>query len=314
MPTSGNSWADIEFLMTPVSQTFKTVEPHRSTLKGASRTAELVAVVRAAHFRHRGGRLFADPVAERLLSRSWRLVAKYRPLFWVMERIVLAKVRHVQTQILLRAKIASEQVMRASLSGASQYMILGAGYDSFALTHALHTDGLQVFEVDHPQTQASKRQRLADSGLAVPDSLQFVAVDFENQDLTEVVLGSAWDTGKKSIVSWLGTTYYLSQQAIEKNLRQLHGLLPYGSLLILDHGLNNASLDIRTVREYENLREFVAKRGEPMISQFSPQVFRRMTSNCGFAVRRVWTPQQLHSMCKGLPFSGFSQFVLLERV
>ena len=300
--------------MVSATQPFTGPALNRRTLNSASRTAELVAVVRAGHFRHQGGRLYADPVAEKLLSPVWKLVAGNRFLFWFMQHIAMAKVSHVQTQILLRARVVSEQVMRAVQSGTRQYMILGAGYDSFALTHAPEGQGLQVFEVDHPQTQASKRQRLAASGLLVPESLRFVAVDFETQNLSEMLLAQGWNPEKKSIVSWMGTTYYLSQQAIEENLRQLHELLPCGSLLVLDHGLNNGSLDVWTIQEYEDLRNFVSKRGEPMISQFSPQVFRRMASNCGFVVRRTWTPQQQHSMCKGLPFSGFSQFVLLERV
>ena len=115
-------------------------------------------------------------------------------------------------------------------AGVDQLVVLGAGLDTFAYRNPY--DGLRVVEVDHPATQAWKLERLADAGIAVPETVVHAPVDFERQDLREV-LGEALDLDRPVLFWWLGVTPYLTGPAVEATLGLL-GSLP-SSAVVLDH-------------------------------------------------------------------------------
>ncbi|MDI9332138.1 MAG: class I SAM-dependent methyltransferase [Alphaproteobacteria bacterium] len=281
----------------------------------ASQTAQLVAAVRAGHTRHQGGLIFADPCAEHLLGFPWRQIARHRWLFEFFSNRLMARVRHVHTQILLRARLAEEVVLQAATEGASQYLVLGAGLDAFALRHPPGQPPMQIFEADYPATQNRKRTRLKKARWEVPTHLHWVPIDFEVQGLFEVLRDSGWDRTQRSVVSWMGTTYYLSHEAIARTLAQLRQSMPPGSRCVLDHGLDDANLDPTTIMQYAALRDFVASRGEPMSTRFAPTEFESLAALCGFRCRQAWEPSDQRALCPpqlALPFSGFSRVVLLE--
>ena len=280
-----------------------------------SKTAQLVAAVRAGHLKHQGGALYQDPWAARFLSWPWTVIVRHRPLYrWVSGRL-MRPVLPVHTQILLRARHTQELVREAAAAGVLQYIVLGAGYDSFALIHAQSHPQLRIFEVDHPSTQADKARRLRRMVIEWPAQLQLVPFDFEETGLREALLRQGFDLHQPSMVSWLGTTYYLSDKAICQTLRSLRPLLAPGSQCLVDHGLSDAMLDAQTRAEYARLRRFVALRGEPMQSRYAPDVWAALVQSCGYRVARQWSPvemQALYMRQSRLPYSRFSQFALLE--
>lgn len=280
-----------------------------------SKTAQLVAAVRAGHLKHQGGILFEDPWAAQFLSWPWSVIVRHRPLYrWVSGRL-LRQVLPVHTQILLRARHTQELVREAAARGVRQYLLLGAGYDSFALIHAQSHPELRVFELDHPLTQADKLRRLQRVAPARPAQLRFVPFDLEAAGLREALLEQGFDPQQATIVSWLGTTYYLSDKAICQTLRSLRPLLAPGSQCLVDHGLSDSVLDAQTRAEYARLRRFVALRGEPMRSRFAPDVWAALVHSCGFRVSQHWSPTEMQALYLRhvhLPYSRFSQFALLE--
>lgn len=283
----------------------------------ASRTAELVAAVRAGHTLHQGGALFADPLAVRLLGFPWRQIACSPWLYrWVSER-VMARVRPVHTQILLRANICQQVVSQAFGDGATQYLIMGAGLDSFAYEQAAAWPDVCVYEADHPASQTLKKNRLKRAHIEIPAQLRWVPIDFERDALVQSLSAAGWQRNQKSVVAWMGTTYYLSQDAIAKSLRQLHTMMPSGSRIVLDHGLNDAFIDVDARRQYANMRQFVAQRGEPMVTRFAPDEFESLAQRCGYRMTQVWSPKaqrRLMPATLDLPFGGYSQVAVIEVV
>ena len=106
-----------------------------------------------------------------------------------------------------RSRYTEDSLEKAVEQGVKQYVILGAGFDTFAFRCPEILEKLQVYEVDHPATQAFKRSRLAEAGWELPPQLHFVPVDFEQESLAEALTRSSYDPQAPSFFSWLGVTY-----------------------------------------------------------------------------------------------------------
>lgn len=134
-----------------------------------------------------------------------------------------------------RARYTEDILMEAVRRGVKQYVILGAGMDTFAFRHPELIEKLQVFEVDHPASQAFKRQRLAELGWEIPGHLHFVPVDFTRQRLDEQLGNSSYDPKAETFFSWLGVVYYLPRKTVFDTLRTVAGIAPQGSVIIFDY-------------------------------------------------------------------------------
>ena len=117
--------------------------------------------------------------------------------------------------VCVRSRYAEDIVEQQAGTGVGQYVILGAGLDTFAYRRP--GPGLRVFEVDHPATQAWKQRGLAGLGVAIPDNLVFVPVDFERQELGPALEEAGFALAEPAVFSWLGVTMYLTPDAIDQN-------------------------------------------------------------------------------------------------
>lgn len=142
---------------------------------------------------------------------------------------------HIASSPLCRAAYTEQSLKRAALIGIKQYVILGAGLDTFAFRETEFLSKYRVFEVDHPLTQSKKLERIVRAGWTVPDNLAFVQVDFTKDSLAERLIAVGFDPSVKSFFSWLGVTYYLSAGAIDTMLSGLSGLCADGSALVFDY-------------------------------------------------------------------------------
>ena len=134
-----------------------------------------------------------------------------------------------------RARYTEDSLMEAVRKGVKQYVILGAGMDTFAFRCPELMEKLQVFEVDHPVTQALKRQRLTELGWEIPKQLYFVPVDFTRQRLDEALKHSSYDPKALGFFNWLGVTYYLPCATVFDTLHLVAGIAPKGSTIIFDY-------------------------------------------------------------------------------
>jgi methyltransferase (TIGR00027 family) len=248
----------------------------------ASKTAERVAMRRAAHQLYDDAPLlFADPLALRILSEASRVELRERE---EMER-THPYARGMRAFLCARSRFAEDALEQAAARGVRQYVVLGAGLDTFAGRSALPESSvhpeLRIFEVDHPATQAWKRACLEQAGVHVPDTVTFVPVDFERDGLMERLRASGFDAVAPAFCSWLGVLPYLTREAAEGTLRAL-GSLPAGSGVAFDYSVARESLSPNQQAAYDWLAERVARAGEPFRLGFDPAELRELLMDCGF--------------------------------
>jgi methyltransferase (TIGR00027 family) len=245
----------------------------------SSQTAFTAAAARAAHLIvDAEPYIFADTVAEAMLGdRAGELLAYHR---LHGDHPVLAGAR---AQVLIRARVAEHLLGE---SGVEQYVILGAGLDSFAYRSPLARE-LRVFEVDHPATQAVKRDRLAAAGLRPLTDVRHVPVDLEADRLLPHLAAHGFDAGRPAFVSWLGVSMYLTREAVGATLDQVAELAP-GSRLVLDHMVPAGLRDAAGQTYVDLVAPHAAESGEPWLSFFAPDEMAGLLAGRGFgAVRGV---------------------------
>jgi methyltransferase (TIGR00027 family) len=170
-------------------------------------------------------------------------------------------------------------------------VILGAGLDSFAYRRGELLSQLRVFEVDHPATQAWKRQRLAELGAQVPAGLVFAPVDFERQPLREGLEQAGFDFGQPAVVSWVGVTMYLTLDAIHTTLATLAQCRP-GSRVVLTYNQPPAVLTGSTAQIAATFAGLAADMGEPFRSRFLPAEITQILRQHGFGQLTEFGPDE----------------------
>src|SRR5580704_3792709 len=169
-----------------------------------SLTARGAAVYRAIHQTHDGAAIFRDAFAERMLDAETRAT---------LDEIAADPSRRgIRLFIVSRSRFSEEALAASVARGARQVVVLGAGLDTFSLRNP-HAD-VRVFEVDFPATQAWKRERLRESGLAIPDTLTFAPVDFERESLADGLVPAGFRRDRPAFFQWLGVTPYLTRETI----------------------------------------------------------------------------------------------------
>ena len=271
----------------------------------ASITALMSSFGRAFHTENEEHPVFADHLAKELMSaEEYAAVQGYilgGAQFFepeldhaalqpkeLLRRLVNV---HIAPSPLCRAAY-TEQALKAAVSdGADQYVILGAGMDTFAFREPEFLSAHRVFEVDHPLTQADKKKRITRADWAVPDRLTFVPVDFTKDSLTQRLIAAGFDPKVKSFFSWLGVTYYLSAEAIGKTLAELSPLCADGSLLVFDYPDEN--FFSASERRVQNTIMMAKAGGEAMQSAFSRGELKKLLHRHGFLIRELLTPDDI---------------------
>jgi methyltransferase (TIGR00027 family) len=184
--------------------------------------------------------------------------------------------------IAVRTRFAEDELAASLERGVRQLVVLGAGLDTYAY-RASSPHNLSVFEVDHPATQAWKRQRLAEVGIPVPSRLTFAPVDFEREALADGLMAAGFDPTQQTFFTWLGVVPYLTPQAVFSTLSFI-ARLPRGAHLVFDysnpHDLSTSPDDNTTTRVA--LAERVASMGEPFKCFFETDVLHAKLTSLGF--------------------------------
>ena len=209
---------------------------------------------RAAHQVLERALVFADPLALRILGRDADdaiALAREKP-----ER------RPLRLFIAMRSRFAEDSACRAIEKGVRQILVMGAGLDTFAY-RLEPCEGLRVFELDHPATQAEKRRRLTDAQIAKAAHVAYVAHDFEHGRMTDALEAGGFDPGKRTLVLWLGVTPYLTEEAVFGTLSELASL-PGGSEVVFDYANPPDAISEASTRDFHReMAERVAASGEP---------------------------------------------------
>ncbi len=192
---------------------------------------------------------------------------------------------------LVRARFTDERLEQAMERGVDQYVVLGAGLDSFAWRRPELVSKMQVFEVDHPGTQTYKRDRLAAEELVIPASLHFVPVDFTAGTNLGSALGEAgFRCHRPALWSWLGVMVYLTHQQIRTTLDDLAELSAPGSVLVADFLLARSLMDAVARAADDIGRPAAADNGEPYVSTFDTDEVAALVEASGWRDCRTWVP------------------------
>jgi methyltransferase (TIGR00027 family) len=238
-----------------------------------SRTALLIARQRAAHQVFDHGSILYDPFAMKILREDEKDAiqsANQHPLASIGRLLTAA-----------RSRIAEDALSKAVERGIRQIVILGAGLDTFALRNPHGAQQILIYEVDHPATQASKRQRLAEAQIVPPPWLIFVPVDFERDDVGEKLAAAGFQRNSPAFFTWLGVVPYLTQDAIGRTLDYMSSI--HSSEVVFDY-LEPPEAFSEELRQLEKERtEQLKKIGEGSVSRFEPAGIAGILRSHGFS-------------------------------
>ena len=235
----------------------------------ASVTAERVANRRAAHQVLDHPRVFEDPLALRIVGADEESIKNW------------ASLRSLRAFMAVRSRYCEDQLAEAFRRGVTQYVILGAGLDTFAYRNPYPEGALRVFEVDHPATQAWKRDRLREAGIAIPVSVVFAPTDFERNSLREGLQEAGFCTDQMTFFAWLGVTPYLSEEAFEATVRFMAST-PRGGGAAFDYAVTPELLTTAEKFVLDFLSNRVAAAGEPFQLFFDPLQLAERLKRAGF--------------------------------
>jgi methyltransferase (TIGR00027 family) len=296
----------------------------------ASRTALATSLMRAAHTRLDPDPLIDDPWGDRLVPESVREMIRNAALgrmdptarlkaMAAPEGIVDASLRRspAYANVITRTRYTEDALRAAVGAGVRQYVLVGAGFDSFILRRPEYAAHLEIFEIDHPATQGLKIQRIRELGISVPDSVHFVASDLSQESVATALSRSSFRKDQMAFFSWLGVSMYLTAAANIATLSSIARCALAGSQLVLTY------VDERLLgSQSENflaLQERLASLGEPFLSGFDPKTFGRTLKDCGLELREDLSGEEIarryariNSMNSG--HSSFSHIALARVV
>jgi methyltransferase (TIGR00027 family) len=237
-----------------------------------SRTALMIARQRAAHQVLDHGSILNDPFAMKILREDEKDVLQFA------NKHPLASIGRLFTTA--RSRIAEDALAGAADRGVRQIVILGAGLDTFALRNPHGARQIRIYEVDHPLTQAWKRQRLAEAQIALPPRLIFVPVDFEREDVGEKLVAAGLQQTSPAFFTWLGVVPYLSEDAIGRTLDYMSSI--HNSEVVFDYMEPPEAFSEELRRLEEQRSEQLKKIGECSDSRFEPAGMKAILCSHGF--------------------------------
>ncbi|WP_435102525.1 class I SAM-dependent methyltransferase [Arhodomonas sp. AD133] len=242
-----------------------------------SPSAVRTATARAVHQLLDDPIVFEDPLALPILGRGHERAVREDPF-----RHNDPAARTMRAAIVARSRLAEDELQKAVGEGVRQFVVLGAGLDTFAYRNPYNALGLQTYEVDQPPMQHWKRTRLDEACIPIPDSLTFVGTDFETGDsLSERLREAGFRWGEPACFSWLGVTPYLTDADVLDVLATLSHS-PAGSRVVFDYRLPTSMLEPLERMMEEHVAELFAAMGEPWRSSFEPVELQHQLGYMGF--------------------------------
>jgi methyltransferase (TIGR00027 family) len=260
----------------------------------ASETAYRAARARAWHQVVDVPKVFDDPLAAHFLrAEDARRLQRPRPARGG------PMARGMRMALAVRSRVAEDTLQEAISRGVRQYVVLGAGFDTFALRNPHPAATLQVFEVDHPDTQAVKRERIEEARLRTPPSLTMVPVDFATQDLKEQLYSAGFEAEEPAFFAFLGVAIYLDAPALEQTLRFIAGCAK-GSEVVFDYVVEPSRLPWFDRLALRLAARRCARVGEPWKSFLDPEALPSQLAAMGFASSHHLGLQDIVALLRGV--------------
>lgn len=263
-----------------------------------SHTALLCGIARARHQLLDGAEIFHDPLALDILGPTQAVQVRA-----ALEgngpgsrgRDAGSFSQAMRGALVIRSRIAEDTLREAVEDGATQYVLLGAGLDTFALRKQWPPGLQRVFEVDHPATQAWKQGLAAQAGLAMPPGAVYVPVDFERQDFMEQLVAHGFERHERTVFAWLGVTMYLAPTAVEATLQGIGAQSAPGSVLVFDYVRRPAAAQWGRKLGLALMGRRFRLMGEPWRCTLGDAQLHAMLADHGFEPAEVITPAMVRS-------------------
>jgi methyltransferase (TIGR00027 family) len=258
-------------------------------------TAEVTAAIRAMHLLYDQPVVFDDPYALQLTSPALRRLCQSRFLQWLLSRKSTSEIyRPISGQIISRAKYVEEKLDQAASKGISQYVIIGAGFDSFCLRRPDFAANLRIYEIDHPATQQIKRERLGEISSFSPKGVEFLAIDLEKRTIADALSDSSFLKDEKAFFSWLGVVPYLSKDVVFAVLYDLVCFAARGSEIVFDYLIPIYRMTPKDRQALGRGMRIIEHWGEPVESFFHPDAFPDVVSYFGYRILENQSPDELN--------------------
>lgn len=273
----------------------------------SSITSLISAFARAVHAEYEENPVFCDNLARKLLSNDeYKMIENYvlggidffepdkKGTFSSDTDALRYLVNtHLAPTPLCRSAYCENALKTAVKTGTEQYVILGAGLDTFAFREKEFAEKYKIFELDHPKTQADKLMRIKRANWEIPENLTFVDIDFTTGNIAAKLVKNGFNPQKKTFFSWLGVSYYLYRDEIENTLKSLRQIMADGSTIVFDYA--DAGLFTSKVRRVQNMVAMAKAGGEEMKSSFDFMSAELMMSDLGFLVYEHLTPKDIQA-------------------
>jgi methyltransferase (TIGR00027 family) len=192
----------------------------------------------------------------------------------------------------VRSRYAEDSLAQAVERGVAQYVLLGAGLDTFAY-RSPYGERVRVFEVDHPATQAWKKERLIEADIAPPPWLTFTPVDFEKQTPVDGLRAAGFRFDQPAFFGWLGVTMYLGRETVASMFETVASLPP-GSGIVFDYGVDRSLLGMFERMVLDEFSRRVAAAGEPWTTFFKPDELAADLRRAGFTELEDLGPAEIN--------------------
>lgn len=279
------------------------MKPNESSL-----TSLISAFGRAYHSQYDTPKIFDDYVAQELISKkeiseiSENMINGIQFFNEGIAQTLQGKSEEVlkwitQVQLsptpLARAAYCEKVLLNEIMLGLKQYVILGAGLDTFCFRHPELEKILEIFEIDHPSTQEFKKKRLDNANLITPGNLHFVSMDFTKKFSFQKLIDEGFEN-KKTFFSLLGVSYYLTKEEISRLISSLFAKAPIGSSIVFDYADENLFEEKGISNRVENMVKMASASGEPMKSCFTYNEIENMLEKSGLQIYEHLSPVQIN--------------------
>ncbi|MEC0901679.1 MULTISPECIES: class I SAM-dependent methyltransferase [Bacillus] len=196
---------------------------------------------------------------------------------------------------LARAAYCERVLLHEVALGAKQYVILGAGLDTFSFRHRELENEIEIFEVDHPSTQQFKKERIEEAEFEIPNNLHFISMDFTKRFSYEQLQNEGFEN-KKTFFSLLGVTYYLTKEELSSLIECLFAMVPEGSSIVFDYPDENLFTEKGLSNRVENMVKMAAVGGEPMKSCYSYREMEALLAKAGLLIYEHLSPEDINKL------------------
>lgn len=290
-----------------------TLNPHE-----ASRTALVASLMRALHSRHDPAPLIDDDWGDRLVPDAVRTALCQRAMAKLPQAAQISAAANPATvlsqalrsnaayaDVITRTRYTEDALAAAVGRGVTQYVIIGAGFDSFAYRKPGWAAGLKVCEIDHPATQKLKMERLMACGVDASTSVEFISADLSAEALGSALQRSSFQPGKPTFFAWLGVSMYLTQAANVSALRAIATCAPAGSELVFNY-VDQKVLhpDAATAEAFRKLKADASSAGEALLSGFDPETLGAQLQGAGLLLLEDLNGNQMLDKFDGAGSNG----------